>query len=54
MFWKNNGKIVEAMTTKLEDFNSKMINKRFAFLTNNYEKLDKIIPSKLKVLVSNL
>lgn len=47
--WKNNVKIIEALTTKIEDFNSKMLNKRFEFLTRSYQKLDKIIPEKLKV-----
>lgn len=52
LFWNSNSKIVEALTSKLEDFNAKMLNKRFEFLTKHHQKLDKIIPDRFKVLIN--
>ncbi len=41
--------MVDALITPIEEYNAKMLNKRFEFMTKSIAKLDKIIPECFKV-----
>jgi len=47
--WKNPQKIMEALITKTEEYNAKMLHKRFEFLTRGYNRLVSVLPDSLKV-----
>lgn len=47
--WKNSAKILNALITPAFEFNAKMINKRFDFMTNSVSKLYNLIPQTLQV-----
>lgn len=47
--WKNPQKIMEALITKTEEYNAKMLHKRFEFLTKGYSRLVSVLPDSLKV-----
>jgi hypothetical protein len=49
LVWKNPQKIMEALITKTEEYNAKMLHKRFEFLTKSYSRLAAVLPDSLKV-----
>ncbi|CAF0847896.1 unnamed protein product [Brachionus calyciflorus] len=48
LVWKNSAKIIEALVTPSEEFNAKMLSKRFEFMTTSVKKLFKMIPDTLQ------
>ena len=52
--WKNPQKIMEALITKTEEYNAKMLHKRFEFLTKSYSRLVSVLPDSLKVFETQI
>lgn len=48
--WKNSAKIINALITPNFEFNAKMLNKRFDFMTNSVSKLYNLIPEAFQVI----
>ena len=52
LLWRTTQTVVDALITPIEEYNAKMLNKRFEFMTKSIAKLDKIIPECFKVYYS--
>lgn len=48
LIWKSSGILVKSLLSNADEFNAKMLHKRFEFLVKSSNKLDKILPDFLK------
>ena len=48
LIWKSSGILVNSLLSNADEFNAKMLHKRFEFLVKSSNKLDKILPDFLK------